>query len=82
MLRSSVISGVILRVKSDAEFKNDVCKTISQRVGAVLVNLYVNGVVFRKIFVFWAFETDIRTNVSHRLGTALVSGGLGNVLVT
>ena len=53
MFRSFVISGVILGVKNDVEFTNDVFKTILQRLGAVLVNLHVNGVVFRKIFVFF-----------------------------
>ena len=43
--------GIIPGVKNDAEFKNDVCRIVSQRLGAVLVNFNVNGVVFRKIFV-------------------------------
>ena len=51
MLRSFVISGVILGVKNDAEVKNDISRKVPQRLGAGLVNFNVNGVVFRKIFV-------------------------------
>ena len=54
MLRSFVIPGVILEVKDDAEFKNDICREVPQRLASVLVNFNVNGVVFRKIFVFSA----------------------------
>ena len=54
MSSSFVISGVILGVKSDAEFKNDICRRVSQCSGAVLVNFNVNGMVFRKIFVLAA----------------------------
>ena len=45
MLRSFVISGSILGVKNNAEIKNDICRRISLRSGAVLVNFSVNGVV-------------------------------------
>ena len=56
MLRSFVISGVILGGKNDAELKNDIRKTIFQRLGAVLVNLNVNGVFFRG-FSFFSLES-------------------------
>ena len=52
MLRSFVISDVVLGVTNDAYFKNDICRKVSQRLVAVLVNFNVNGAVFRKIFVF------------------------------
>ena len=47
--------GIIRRVKNDAEFKNYICRIVSKRLGAVLVNFNVNGVVFRKIFVLSAW---------------------------
>ena len=55
MLRSFVISGSILGVKNNAEIKNDICRRISLRSGAVLVNFSVNGVVFGKIFILSAW---------------------------
>ena len=43
--------GIIPGVKNDAEFKNDISRRVSQRLGGILVNVNVNEVVFRKIFV-------------------------------
>ena len=48
-----VVWGIILEVKSDADFKNDICKRISQRLGVVIVGFNVNGLIFRKIFIFF-----------------------------
>ena len=45
------MSSVILGIKNDAEFKNDIARRISQRLEGILVNFKVNGVVFRKISV-------------------------------
>ena len=55
MLRSFVISGVILGAKNDAEYKNDICKTLSQSLVVHLGNFEVNRVVLRQIFIFPAF---------------------------
>ena len=52
MFRTFVISGVILGVKNDAELKNVNCRRVSQRLEVVSGNFNVNGVLFRKIFVF------------------------------
>ena len=41
-----VIWGIILGVKSDADFENDICNRTSPRLGVVLVGFDVNGVVF------------------------------------
>ena len=48
-----VVWGIILEVKSDADFKNDICKRISQRLGVVIVGFNVNGLIFRKIFILF-----------------------------
>ena len=49
-----VVWGIIPEVRTDADFKNDICKRISQRLGVVLVGFNVDGVVIRKIFIFAA----------------------------
>ena len=48
-----VVWGIILEVKSDADFENDICKRMSQRLGVVLVGFNVEKVVFRKNFIFF-----------------------------
>ena len=48
-----VVWGIILEVKSDADFENDTGKRISQRSGVLLVGFNVNGVVFRRIFIIF-----------------------------
>ena len=88
MLSSFVISGVILGVKNDAEFKNDICREVFLRLGAVLVHFNANGVVFRKIFVLpaWVmlgiiqevkqyadYENVIAEWISRRLGVVLIT---------
>ena len=45
--------GIILEVKRDADFENAICRGISQRLGEVLVDFNVNGVIFRKVFIFF-----------------------------
>ena len=42
---------IILEVFSDADFENDVCTRISQRLGVVIAGFKVNGMVFRKVFI-------------------------------
>ena len=42
--------GIVLGVKRDAEFKNDIVRRVSQRLGAVSMHFNVNGVAFSKDF--------------------------------
>ena len=48
---SFVIWAIILAVKRDADFRNDTSKRIFQRLGVVLMDFNVTGVVLRKIFL-------------------------------
>ena len=48
-----VVWGITLEVKSDPDFKNDIFKTISQRLWVVFVGFNVGGEVFRKIFIYF-----------------------------
>ena len=47
------LGDIILQVKSDDDSKNEICKRISQRLGVVLVGFNIDGVVVRKIFIFF-----------------------------
>ena len=47
-----VIWGIILGVNNDADLENGICKDISQCLGVVLVGIYLNRVVFDKVFMF------------------------------
>ena len=48
-----VVWGIILEDENDADFENDICKRMSQRLGVVLVGFNVEKVVFRKNFIFF-----------------------------
>ena len=47
-----VVWGITLEVKSDADFENDVCENISQRLGVVFVGLNVIGVFSKDFHLF------------------------------
>ena len=47
--------GVTLAVKNDADFENESYKWMLKRLGVVLLDFNVNGVVFWKIFIFSAW---------------------------
>ena len=49
-----LVSDNILEVKRAADLEKDTGKRISQRLRVVLMDFYVNGVVFRKILVLSA----------------------------
>ena len=48
--------GIVIGVKRDPEFKNDIARRVSQRLGAVSMNFNVNGVVFER-FSFLLLES-------------------------
>ena len=54
MMMVFVIWSIILGVKFDANFENDIRKRISPRLGVVLVGFNANGVVFWKFFIYFA----------------------------
>ena len=70
-----VVWGIILGVKSDADFENEIFKRIFQRLGVVYVGFNVHGVVFRKIFIFFRLSRvgyrsggcNSRRSVSYRV---------------
>ena len=53
---SFVIWGVILGVKKDADFENDIYKRTSQRLEIFLVGFDVNGVASQMIFILFAWS--------------------------
>ena len=57
MMMVFVIWSIILGVKNDANFENDIRKRVSQRLGIVLVGFNANGVFFLlEMFYLFCFS--------------------------
>ena len=70
-----VVWDIILEVKSDADFENDICKRISRRLEVVKAGFNVNGVVFRKVFVLLLRPLESCWVPFQGLNSALIATG-------
>ena len=52
-----VVWGIIQEVKSDANFENDICKRIAQRLGEVFVGFNVDVLFFSKDFQLFQLQS-------------------------